>query len=63
MPRPRSDIPKTRRTLRLCVEQDAALHDLAVRTNKPVQKLIREAIEAFTHVPDALGTQSHQRKT
>jgi predicted DNA-binding protein len=45
------------RLIRFCNEQDAALRDLSERTNKSVQKLVREAVEAYTHVPDTARSQ------
>jgi predicted DNA-binding protein len=63
MPRPKSNAVKKKRLLRMCPEQDAALRDLAERTNKPVQRLVREAVEAYTHVPDTLGSQRRRRET
>jgi predicted DNA-binding protein len=50
------------RLVKFSAEQDAALNDLADRTNRTVANLIREAIADYTHVPDKLGTRRRRRE-
>jgi hypothetical protein len=51
------------RLVRFCQEQDEALHDLSVRVNKPIAKLLREAVESYTHVPDTADWQPRRSES